>query len=101
MPNAEHLYEFEWNAAKAAANLKKHGVSFAEGATAFGDEHAYIQDDELHSDEEPRQSLLGYSERNRLVVVSFTPRTDNRIRIISVRKATRTERAWYEETNNL
>ncbi len=99
MPQTD--FEFEWNPAKAAANLKNHGVSFAEGATAFGGEHAYIQDDELHSDEEPRQLLLGYSERNRLVVVSFTTRarSANRIRIISVRKATRTERAWYEETN--
>jgi len=94
-------YNFEWNAAKAAANLKKHGVSFEEGATAFEDNYAYIQDDELHSDEEPRQNLIGYSKRNRLVVVSFTPRASNLIRIISVRKAMPSERGWYEETNDL
>lgn len=97
----ETSFIFEWNAAKAAANLKKHGVSFEEGATAFEDDHAYIQDDELHSDEEPRQWLIGYSRRNRFVVVSFTPRAVNRIRIISVRKALPSERGWYEETNAL
>ena len=91
---------FEWNAAKAAANLKKHGVSFEEGATAFEDDHAYIQDDELHSDAEPRQTLIGYSKRNRLVVVSFAPRASNIIRIISARKAMPSERGWYEETND-
>jgi uncharacterized DUF497 family protein len=93
------VFDFEWNGVKAAANLKKHGVSFAEGATAFEDEYAYIQDDELHSDEESRQILLGYSASNRLVIVSFTALTPNLIRIISVRKATPKERGWYEETS--
>ncbi|MBI5305505.1 MAG: BrnT family toxin [Chloroflexi bacterium] len=95
------FYDFEWNAAKAAANLKKHGVSFEEGATAFEDDHAYIQADELHSDEEARQTLLGYSERNRLLAVSFAPRAPNLIRIISVRKATPRERECYEETSDV
>ena len=52
--------KFEWNAAKADANLKKHGVSFEEGTTVFEDGHAFIQVDELHSDEEARQIIIGY-----------------------------------------
>lgn len=89
--------EFEWNATKAAANLKKHGISFAEGATAFEDEFAMVVDDPTHSDDEPRQILIGYSEKSRLVFVSFIVRGANRIRLISVRKADAQERRDYEE----
>ncbi len=88
---------FEWNAAKAAANLRKHGVSFQEAITVFDDIHAFIQTDELHSDEEERQVILGYSERFRLLVVSFVARQPDRIRLISARIATRRERMLYEE----
>ena len=90
--------EFEWSVWKAAGNLKKHGVSFDEAASAFDDSHAYIQDDELHSDEEPREVLIGYSARNRLLVISFVQRVHNPIRIISARIATQKERQVYEET---
>lgn len=61
--------EFEWDEAKAEANLRKHGVSFPEAATAFADPD--------HSDEEVREILVGHSERNRLLVVSFTERDEN------------------------
>ncbi len=90
--------EFEWSETKAAGNLKKHGVSFEEAETAFDDGHAYIQDDELHSDEEPREVLIGYSAHNRLLVVSFVQRAHDRIRIISTRVAVQKEREIYEET---
>jgi len=88
---------FEWNAAKAAANLKKHGVSFTEAATVFTDEHAFIQDDELHFDEEDRQVILGYSQRNRLLIVSFVRPELNLVRLITARVATPRERMIYEE----
>ena len=90
--------EFEWSDQKAAINLKKHRVSFEEAETAFEDVNAFLQDDESHSDEEPRQVLLGYSNRNRLLVVSFVMRSYDRIRIITARPATRKERGFYEET---
>jgi uncharacterized DUF497 family protein len=90
-------FDFEWNAAKASANLKKHGVSFEEGATAFEDEFARVLDDEEHSEEEPRQILIGYSERNRLLFVSFMYRAENLVRIISARKADSQECQDYEE----
>lgn len=90
-------FDFEWNAAKASANLKKHGVSFEEAMTAFEDEFARVLDDEEHSEEEPRQILIGYSEKNRLLFVSFMYRAENLIRILSARKADSQERQDYEE----
>lgn len=89
--------EFEWSDEKAEANLQKHGVTFEEASTAFNDDLAYIQEDELHSDEEPREWLIGYSERNRLLMISFLQRAHDRIRIISARLVTRRERKIYEE----
>lgn len=59
--------------------------------------YAYIQADELHSDNEQRQAILGYSATNRLLAISFTQRAPNVIRIISARLATRRERRIYEE----
>ncbi len=91
--------DFEWNAAKAAANLKKHGVSFAEAVTAFADEWAFVTDAPEHSGDEPRQILIGYSDHNRLVFVSFTRRADNLIRLIGARKADVEERKDYEENS--
>ncbi len=89
--------EFEWDPIKAESNLKKHGVGFDEAETVFDDDHAYIQADELHSDDEPREWLIGYSVRNRLLIVSFVQRANDRIRIISARTATPRERGIYEE----
>lgn len=51
--------EFEWSDDKAETNLQKHGVTFEEASTAFNDEFAYIQEDEWHSDDEPREWLIG------------------------------------------
>src|ERR1700674_4980194 len=93
----EQKKEFEWRDAKAASNLQKHGVSFEEAKTAFDDPVAYILEDEEHSDEEPRELLIGYSNRNRLLLVAFVQRLYNLIRIISARLADKSERKKYEE----
>jgi uncharacterized DUF497 family protein len=88
--------EFEWDDAKAARNRKKHAIAFDEAATIFGDPLAVTFPDPDHSSDEDRYITLGTSERGRLLVVSHTDR-DDRIRIISARKATRRERKAYEE----
>ena len=88
--------KFEWDANKARENIKKHGVSFEEASTVFGDLLALTIYDPLHSEEEDRFVTLGESEKRRLIVVSFTDR-DDRIRIISARVATRRERKDYEK----
>ncbi len=90
---------FEWSARQAALNIAKHRIGFDEAATAFDDRHAFIQLDELHSDDEPRQVLIGYSRRHRLLMVSFSPRANGQIRLIGARQATRKERRIYEETS--
>jgi uncharacterized DUF497 family protein len=87
---------FEWDTAKARENDQKHGVTFREARTAFGDEHSITVDDPSHSLEDARFLLLGMSQLGRLLVVSLTERND-RIRIISARLATRRERHKYEE----
>jgi uncharacterized protein len=86
---------FEWDARKAADNERKHGVSFREAMTAFGDERSLTISDPLHSIEEDRFSLIGLSQLGRILVVAFTER-GYRIRIISSRLATRRERDAYE-----
>jgi uncharacterized DUF497 family protein len=91
-----HL-EFEWDPSKAEANLHKHGVSFAEAATVFGDELSATVDDPDHSGSEDRFITIGLSNRRRLLMVSYTERND-RIRIISARELTQAERKEYEET---
>ncbi len=88
--------EFEWDESKAAANLKKHSVSFEEAKTVFYNRLAVIFDDEAHSAEEQREIIIGHSEINRLLLVCFTERP-NAIRIISARLATRRERENYEQ----
>ena len=88
--------EFEWDEAKAAANLKKHGVGFEEAKTVFDNPLAVIFDDEAHSLDEQQEIIIGHSQQNRLLLVSFTDRP-NSIRIISARLATRKEREDYEE----
>ena len=87
---------FEWDAKKANANTTKHGVSFGEAATVFQDAMAAIFDDENHSDEDLREIIVGYSDRNRLLLVCFTER-NNAIRIINARKTTRREQQDYGE----
>jgi uncharacterized DUF497 family protein len=87
---------FEWDQEKAQQNLKKHGVSFEEAATIFGDPFSLTIDDPVHSPEEQRFITLGYSEVQRLLVVVHTDRGEN-IRIISARTAIRRERETYEQ----
>ncbi len=89
--------KFEWSAQKAESNLKKHGVSFAEAETVFGDLSAKMFYDDEHSVDEVREFIIGYSESERLLVVYFTERADKQIRIISARKPTNIEREDYEE----
>jgi len=88
--------EFEWDESKAAANLANHGVSFEEAATVFDDPLLVDFYDPDHSDEEHRYLIIGESRRGNLLVVSYTERP--KIRIISARHATRSERKAYEES---
>ena len=88
---------FEWDPAKAAANLDTHGVSFEEAATVFQDPLAKIHSDPDHSESEDRAILIGHSRSGRLLLVAFTDRQD-RIRLISARATTPRERKDYEES---
>jgi len=87
---------FEWDPKKATANVKKHGVTFQEAATIFGDPLAITFDDPDHSMSENRYITFGLSLRKRLIVVSHTERGD-RTRIINARLMDRKERRIYEE----
>ncbi len=89
--------EFEWDPKKADINLRKHGVSFQEATTVFGDTLSITVFDSEHSIEEKRYIIVGRSHRDRLLMVLYTER-DDRIRIISTRSLTRKERKTYEET---
>lgn len=88
--------KFEWNSEKALSNIQKHGVTFEEASTVFADPLSVTIQDPLHSLEEERSVTIGYSYRNRLLVIVHTDR-ENRIRIISARKATGKERQRHEE----
>jgi uncharacterized DUF497 family protein len=88
--------EFEWDAAKAVANLRKHGVAFEEAASAFADPLSLTVRDPLHSQGEGRFVLLGRSHAGRLLVVVHAERGAS-IRVISARTAMRKERKTYEE----
>ena len=90
---------FEWDEVKADANFRKHKVPFEEAASVFPDPLAKLFDDEAHSVAEHREILIGHSRRQRLLLVSFTERAPDRVRIISARKATKTERLAYEENS--
>lgn len=84
---------FSWDARKAAANLRKHGVSFAEAQTAFEDDLGAYYPDTLH---ETRFVLIGYSRQHRLLYVVHAEVKPEQIRIISARKATKNEKAHYQ-----
>ena len=88
--------EFEWDPAKARANLRKHAVSFEEAATVFGDPLSVTIGDPLHSTGEQRFIIVGRSRQGRIIVVVHVDR-GHRVRIISARLATRRERRKYEE----
>jgi hypothetical protein len=87
---------FEWDSRKARENLTKHGVSFREATTVFGDPLSVTVSDPDHSAWETRFIDLGVSRRGRVLVVSYVERGDN-IRIISARPASRREQQKYEE----
>ncbi|MBI3622037.1 MAG: BrnT family toxin [Nitrospirae bacterium] len=90
---------FEWDEVKAGSNLRKHGISFEEAATVFGDYLSLTIADPQHSEGEERFVIIGRSHRGRTLVVVHTERGD-RMRIISARLATPRERRAYEETEN-
>lgn len=87
--------DFVWEPAKAESNLRKHGVSFAEAASVFGDPLAASARDLTHSLDEERWLVFGMSSSNRLLVVSYTFRGEV-VRLISSRLATRAEKRIYE-----
>ena len=88
---------FSWDPRKAETNRRKHGVSFGEAATAFGDPFSITVPDPDHSIGEHRFILMGESNQSRLLVVVHLELTEGSIRIISARSATRRERRLYEE----
>ena len=85
---------FTWDLAKAGSNLKKHGVSFDEAASAFADPLALISEDLIHAE---RSVLVGLSKKERILVTVFVELAEDSIRIISARRATSHERRRYEE----
>ena len=87
---------FEWDPQKAASNVLKHKIWFEEAVTVFSDPLARIHDDPLHSQQEPREIIVGKSGLGRLLLVVFVER-ENRVRLISARRATQTERKDFEE----
>ncbi len=90
------MLKFDWDAPKSTANLRKHGVSFEEAATVFGDPLALTFPDPDHSIREARFITIGQSHQDLLLVVAHIER-GRTIRIISARKATRHERTIYEQ----
>jgi len=91
------MIKFEWDPTKAASNLKKHQVSFDEAKSVFYDEFAVQFFDEEHSSNEARFLMLGLSAGARLLIVCHCERQDGQvIRIISARKATRRDSAFYQ-----
>lgn len=88
--------DFEWDVIKAAANLRKHGISLDEASSVFGDPLAITFQDPAHSVGEQRYLAFGVSRTGLLLIVSFADRGE-RTRLISARKASRAERKIYEE----
>jgi uncharacterized protein len=88
------LVQFTWDPKKAASNLKRHGVSFAEAVTVFADPLALHVEDEAHAE---RTLLIGQSSRQRILLTVFVELEEDLIRIISARRATAHERRRYEE----
>ena len=89
--------DFEWDDQKAKVNALKHGVTFEEASTVFGDPLSLTIPDPAHSQFEQRFVIIGHSHQRKLLVVVHTERGDS-IRIISARRATRRERKTYEES---
>lgn len=90
--------EFDWNPDKAALNFEKHGISFQEAATVFNDPLSMTFPDPDHSIGESRYVIIGLSRFGELLVIAHTDR-EEKVRIISARKATRQEKRFYEQGN--
>jgi len=90
------MIDFEWDSRKATTNLRKHGVRFEEAQSVFYDEFATQFSDDKHSSDEDRFIMLGISNQSRLLTVVHCVRDGDTIRIISARRATRTERSHYQ-----
>ena len=94
------MYEFEWDPAKAASNLRKHGVGFDLACEVFEDPHSLSMLDDEHSEFEERWIGMGFSRKGRLLVVCHTDvptgEGTSSVRIISARLATPNERRQYE-----
>jgi|SRR5689334_14955215 uncharacterized DUF497 family protein len=88
---------FDWDATKARANVRKHGVSFDEARSVFDSALAITVDDPEHSEFETREKTIGASKRFRVLVVSHTKHARGVIWIVSARRASRAERTAYEE----
>jgi len=99
--NLDTALEFTWDPAKAASNLAKHGVTFAQGATVLADALALTVFDHEHSEFEERWFTLGMDNTGKLLAVSHTYTATGpasaRVRVISAREATRNERRQYED----
>ena len=88
---------FEWDENKNLSNQKKHKITFQEAETVFYDENARVIEDPDHSEEEERFIILGFSEKSKLLTVCHCYRKfDTVVRIISARKATKTEAKQYQ-----
>jgi hypothetical protein len=97
MPGEGYMsFRFEWNEDKSKQNLAKHGVSFDEASTIFGDPLSLTIYDDAHSTDEDRYIDIGRSTSDRILVVVYTERSEH-IRIISARVATSRERRQYEQ----
>ena len=94
-------YDFEWEIRKAKSNIRKHKISFERAATIFRDPNLLSIPDEIHSESEERWLTMGLDENGILLVISHTfanqSATVCKIRIISARKATKSEDKQYEE----
>jgi len=89
---------FQWDQSKNLANIKKHKISFEEAKTVFFDDNARLISDPEHSINEERFIILGITSKLRLLVVVHTYKENNEtIRIISARKATKSESKYYQE----
>jgi uncharacterized DUF497 family protein len=91
------MLKFEWDPIKAKSNQKKHGVTFVEASSCFYDPMHILIDDPDSANDEDRLVLIGASSRSQILVVVHVDIAGDKIRIISARKATKTERKQYEE----
>ncbi|MGL3710660.1 BrnT family toxin [Leptospirillum ferriphilum] len=90
------MIAFEWDIDKARANVRKHGVTFEEARSCFYDPRQIVFYDPDHSDDEDRELLIAHSNQGRVLIISYTLKTEV-IRIISARKATKSEEIRYAQ----